>query len=256
MAMVMLLQWQTSGQPLPLSIAFDSDIIWAGVDRPGDLFLVMASGEVQKVDKTGRKIGAHKFQSPPTLLDPLDGVQSFYFKRSGRQYGNMSYDFTDVTQQTLDPAFAISPWLVCPALRELWILDSADYSIKKTAQHSLVISLETAMQHLPKKQMTDYIHMREYQNYVFLLDRKAGVHMFNPLGRFVRTLGEPNLEYFNFLGEEIYYMSGKQVVLVDLYTNEKRTLPASLDCRFVLLTDERNYSVGRRTVSISEFKPE
>jgi len=253
--LLLLGQLTSSGQQLPITITFIADIVWAGVDRPGDLFVVLSTGEVQKIDKTGKSIGTHKFQAPPTLLDPLDGVQSFYYLRSYKQYGNLSYDFSNVSQNTLDPAFAIQPWLVCPALRELWILDSADFSIKKTAQNSMVISLETALQHLPRKQITDYTFMREYQNYVFLLDKSAGVHVFSPLGKFIRTMGEKNMLYFNFLGEEMYYLSGKEIVMVDLYTNEKRSLPLPEESRFVLLTDERSYAVGIRSVAISVFKP-
>jgi hypothetical protein len=157
----------------------------------------------------------------------------------------------------LDPAFAVSPWLVCPALRELWILDSADFSIKKTTLNSTTISLETALQHLPEKKITDYTSLREYQNYVFLLDKTAGVHVFNPLGKYVRTLGDKNMAYFNFLGEEMYYVSGSDLIFIDLYDAGRREIPmsAGVDFRFVLLNEDRMYGVGLRTITISEFRP-
>ena len=80
--------------------------------------------------------------------------------------------------------------------------------------------------------------------------------MFNQLGKPIKTMGQKDMAYLNFLGEELYYISGKEIVLVDLYTNEKRTLPKPEDCKFVLLTDERKYVVDIRSVSISEFKPD
>ncbi len=255
MLLVQLQTLQAGGQPLPITLTPNADIVWAGVDRPGDLFLVLADGDVQKFDKTGKKIGSHKFDSPPTLVDPLDGVQSFYYKRAENRYGNMSYDFTSVSQHELDPAFAISPWLVCPALRELWILDSADFSIKKTSLNSTTISLEAALQHLPQKRITDYTYMREYQNYVFLLDKTAGVHVFSPLGKFVRTLGEKNMTYFNFLGEELYYVSGNQLIFIDLYTAERRTLLSLNESIIALMNDDRMFAVGIRSVTITAFKP-
>ncbi len=245
------------GQKLPVTITLDVDIVWAGIDRPGDLFIVMANGDVQKYDKTGKKIGSHKFSTPPTLLDPLDGVQSFFYHRKNQTYGTMSYDFTTITPHAVDPAFAVSPWLVCPALRELWILDSADFSIKKTALNSTAISLENALQHLPEKKITDYTSLREYQNYVFLLDKTAGVHVFNPLGKYIRTLGDKNMSYFNFLGEELYYVSGSDLIFIDLYDAGRREIPmkAGMDFRFVLLNEDRMYGVGGRTITISEFRP-
>lgn len=233
----------------------DAEVVWAGVDRPGDLFLVLVTGEVQKFDKEGKKKGSHGFATPPTLLDPLDGIQSFYYLRNENQYGNLSTDLVDRSQHHLDPSFAIRPWLVCPSLHELWILDSADFSIKKTKLNSTGISLESALKHLPDKGISDYTYLREYQNYLFLLDRNAGIHLFNTLGKFVKTLGEKQLTYFNFLGEEIYFITGKELTLVDLYTNEKRTLPLPGECRFALLTDDRIYAVGASSVTVFKFKP-
>lgn len=242
-------------QPSSREIALESEIIWAGVDRPGDLFVELATGDVLKFDKQGKRIAAHHFATPPTLLDPLDGVQSFYYSRSGHHYGTLSYDFTTVKDQVLDPSFAINPWLVCPALRELWILDSADLSIKKTRMNAMTISLETTLSHLPEMKITDFVSLREYQNYVFLLDRSNGVHMFNPLGQHVRTLGEKGMNYFNFLGEEMYYVSGKELVFIDLYTQERRVVPLPASATFVLLNDDSMYLIQGKTISIRPFQP-
>lgn len=244
------------GAQSPVTVTLNEDILWAGIDRPGDLFVLLSGGSVVKYDKTGKKIGEHKFDRPPTLIDPLDGVQSFYYQRTGHHYGNLSYDFERVTDKVLEPAFAINPWLVCPALKELWILDSADFSIKKTTSSSAAISLENTLRHLPDKKMTDYTYLREYQNYVFLLDESAGVHMFNPIGKFVRTLGEKGMNYFNFLGEEMYFLSVGQLVFIDLYTSERRTesLPQA-NALFVLLNDDRMYLVGKRQIEIVDHKP-
>lgn len=236
-------------------ITVESEIVWAGVDRPGDLFVELANGDVQKYDKQGKRIAAHHFASPPTLLDPLDGVQSFYYSRTGHHYGTLSYDFTTVKDNVLDPSFAINPWLVCPALRELWILDSADFSIKKTRMNAITVSLETTLKHLPEKKMADFISLREYQNYVFLLDRSAGVHMFNSLGQYVRTVGEKGMDYFNFLGEEMYYVSGKDLVFIDLYTQERRAVPLPSAGIFALLNEDSLYLIQGKTISILPFQP-
>jgi hypothetical protein len=243
------------GQTLPGPITVEAEIVWAGIDRAGDLFVMLANGDVQKYEKSGRKVGAHKFATPPTLVDPLDGVNSFYYARGGHRYGRMSYDFSTVEEKILDPSFAISPWLVCPALHELWILDSADFTIKKTRMNAMTISLEETLKHLPDKKMTDYVSLREYQNYVFLLDQSAGVHVFNPLGRYIRTLGEKGMGYFNFLGEELYYVDSGQLVFVDLYTQERRTITLEKEFRFALLNDDSLYGIRGKEIHILPFNP-
>ena len=232
-----------------------AEIIWSGVDRAGDLFLVLKTGEVQKFNKEGARIGSHGFKVAPTLLDPLDGVQSFYYLRDDKTFGNLSFDLSSVSQHPIDPAFAISPWLVCPTLHELWILDSSDFSIKKTKMNSASISLEKALKHLPLKKITDYIFMREYQNYLFLLDKNEGVHLFNSLGNYVKTMGEKEMRSFGFLGEELYYSKDDVLILIDLYTNERRTLPLAVPCRNTLLTEDTLYAIGVNTITILDFKP-
>ena len=244
-----------NGQAKKITFETPAEIQWAGVDRPGDLFLILKTGEVLKYDKTGKKIGSHTFNASPTLFDPMDGVQSFYFMSDGNHYGNISSDMSEVTKFQLNPSFAISPWLVCPSLHELWMMDSSDFSIKKTKLKSTSISVESILIHLPSKKIKAYIYMREYQNYLFLLDRNAGIHVYSGMGKFIKTMGFKDLAYFNFLGEEIYFMKGTQLVFVDLFTNETRTLNLPIPCKFALLNDDKLYSVETNKVTITDFKP-
>ena len=97
-----------------VSFETEAGIAWAGIDRPGDLFLVLQSGEVLKYDKQGKKIGSHSFKAPPTCFDPLDGAQSFYYIMDGNHFGNISSDMLDVTQFPLDPYFAITLFSCIP----------------------------------------------------------------------------------------------------------------------------------------------
>lgn len=251
--LALLLPFSLSAQPKTLTL--EAEIVWAGVDRAGDLFVTLATGDVKKFDKTGKSIGSHRFSAPPTLIDPIDGVRSFFYQRVGNRYGFMSYDFTTIDEKELDPAFAINPWLVCPALHELWILDSADFTIKKTRMNSMAISLENTLKHLPDKKMEDYVALREYQNYLFLLDRSAGVHVFNPLGMYMRTLGEKRMRSFSFLGEELYFTNEGKVILIDLYTQEMRTLALDQPYSFVLLNDDTLYGILNNTITLIPFKP-
>ena len=63
------------------------------------------------------------------------------------------------------------------------------------------------------------------------------------------------MTYFNFLGEEMYYVSGKELVLIDLYTNERRVLPLSTAYNFALVNDDRMYGVMGKRVIIEMFRP-
>jgi hypothetical protein len=60
---------------------------------------------------------------------------------------------------------------------------------------------------------------------------------------------------FGFLGEELYYTKGSTLMFTDLYSDEKRTLPLPVACRYALLTDDTLYAVGATKVTIMDFKP-
>jgi hypothetical protein len=217
--------------------------------------LVLATGEVQKFNNQGKSIGTHGFGTPPSLLDPLDGTQSFYFLQKENTFGHLSSDLKDATQHPVDPAFAIAPWLVCPSMHEIWMLDSSDFSIKKTNLDGTAIAFESSLKPSPEKRASDYRYMREYQNYLFLLDKATGVMLFNSLGKYIRTLGEKDIECFGFLGEEMYYAKGNLLILTDLYSNEIRTVTLPAPSRFALVTDDTYYAVGKNRVTIFDFKP-
>src|SRR6185436_9882056 len=113
------------------------------------------------------------------------------------------------------PEFAVSAWLVCPSKNELWILDSADFTLKKTKDKGKAIAYEA-----PIKE-TNAQYLREYLNFVFLLDK--GIHVFNNLGKELLKV-DADVPYFSFLGEEMYYPSGNALEFFDLYTKEKRQI--------------------------------
>ena len=243
----------SQGKKFTIDVA--DEIVWAGVDRPGDLFLVLQTGEIQKFNSSGTVVAKYKFPTIPTLLDAGDGVSSFIYNRKENHYTILSEELVLLSEKEPDPSFAINPWLICPALHELWIFDVSDYSLKKTKLWATAVAFETSQRHLAQQKPEEFISLREYQNYVFLLDRKAGVHVFNGVGKLLRTLGEKGLDYFNFLGEEFYYIKGDELIFIDLYTEEKRNFKLPQSCDRALVTDNTLYAIKGKNVSLYDFKP-
>jgi hypothetical protein len=95
-------------------------------------------------------------------------------------------------------------------------------------------------------------HLREYQGFLFLLDRRVGIRVYNSIGNLIRTVSAPNLETFNFLGEELYYRRDNDLIFFDLYTAQTRSSKLPMPCRFALLTDERLFCFQSRSVTIFE----
>jgi hypothetical protein len=192
----------------------------------------------------------------PTLFDPRDGARLFAYYRAHQQYEYYNPSFEVTASYTVDPAFAIRPWLICPSGdHKLWVLDSADHSLKKlNAQHTEV-EVEVVIDSTLIGDASAFTALREYQGFVFLLDPCKGIYIFNSLGKHIKTISESGIGAFNFLGEELYFLKQGQVRFLNLFTAEGRSLPVQKPARMVVLTDERMVLVGYTSLAILEFSP-
>lgn len=252
--LLLLVASAAQAQPKPVAtVELGSPIAFASVDRPGDFYVGLGNGELRKFDKNGKQLGA--LQAPPlTLFEAGDGTKSFGFIRQSQQVLSIAYDLRAFQSTAVHPEFAVNPWLVCPSRSEQWILDSADVSLKKTRGNITSIAFESSWTSRPTS-VTDIVYMREYLNFLFILERGKGIHIINSLGKEVRRIADADITGFNFLGEELYYVKGSKLVLTDLYTTETREIGLPAPANYVFLTDDRMAVVTGTTLSLYPFTP-
>lgn len=236
------------------SIHLPHSVHFAAVDRPGDVYVVLADGAIQKISKDGVTLATTKYASPPDLFDPRDGVLAFAYFRDQQKIEYLSPDLSVSDAKKIPAEFAIRPWLCAPSKNEIWILDSIDLSFKKTAAQVHVIEKDVAWQG-PVVPVAQLRYLREYQNFLFLLTEHMGVNVINSMGKSIKTLGKPGLRAFHFLGEEFYFQENGVLYFADLYTSETRTASLPYACDWALVTDERLFLVRGDTLDIFEYKP-
>lgn len=244
-AILILISSVAFGQKKIATVKIEDQVAFAAVDRPGDLYVVLVTGKVIKYDKSGSVLGSRQFKNVPTIFDPRDGTRAFAYFRQTQMIESVAPDLSFSDPSPLHPEFAVNAWLVCPSKNELWILDSADFTLKKTREKGTAIAYETPFGH-------SAVYMREYLNFLFVLD--DGIHILNNLGKEINKI---NVEAsgFSFLGEEMYYSSGNTLQLIDLYTSEKRSIALPHKAQFTLLTDDRMILVDNKQIEFFEFKP-
>ena len=220
------------------------DVTRCSVDRLGNFYFISTEGILKKYDPDGQLLSqTAKSISPLTLLEPWNPLKVFIYDKSSKKYTYLDHNLEVLEVTTLEPSLSISPVLFCPAneANKGWILDEADFTLKRVNLSTKEIEFETA---LPEEWVvdTDFVFMREYQNMVFLLDKTAGIHILNNLGKPIRTIDVKGLTFFNFMGEELSYRKGTDVVLFDLYTAETRKIADISKFKNVIntvITDER-----------------
>ncbi|HCM74938.1 MAG TPA: hypothetical protein DIS90_01055 [Cytophagales bacterium] len=221
------------------------DVSSASVDRLGNFYFVLPSGIIKKIDPDGKLLDeTSKEVKTLTLLEPWNPLKVFTYSSKSQKYQYWDHHLNFLEEKTLDPSLSISPSLVCPAydVNIAWILDVADYSLRKVNLTTAQIEIEALLPANWATDQADFVFMREYQNRLFLLDGKKGILMLNNLGKLITTIDVGGLSFFNFLGQELCYRVGGNILLLDLHTGETRKvaeLPNPDTISFTIITDER-----------------
>lgn len=244
------------GQKKILSVTLDAEVISASVDRVGELYIVAVDNTIQKFDINGQLIAASKETPAPTLFDPRDGSRLFAFFRSIRSIAYLSPSLETNAKLTIDSAFVIDPLLACSSGdHDMWALDAADETLKKIRPRTSTMLVEVKLHQDPAITFSNITFMREYQGFLFLYEKQKGIHVFNGMGRWIKTIAAPSIRYFNFLGEELYYPGPGKLIFTNLYTGEQREMAISNPFEIALVTDERLFLVQKKGVDFLQFKP-
>jgi hypothetical protein len=239
------------------SITITDTIAYGTIDRTGDLYITTRSGQIHHFDPDVKLLNLYRHPEVPTLFDPRDGARLFAYFRTLRQYRYLSPSFDVTASYVLDSALAIDPWFVCSSGdHNLWILDAADWSLKRIDPKKELILTEATFSVSPDKHPGDFTFMREYQGFLFLLDRSQGILIFNSMGKLLKTIAVRNLTCFNFLGEELYYQENNTLKFFDLFSAETREMTVPSPSIFALVTDEKIYTVGSSHINVFQWQPE
>jgi hypothetical protein len=225
------------------------------IDRAGDIYIQFQSGKIEKWNASGSKISDTQPAVPLTSFDPTNAMRLLGFQRNSQTVTWFYPDLTVYEQFALEPAFAIEPWLICASgERDYWIADAADQSFKKihAADQTVMREFKLPVGVPPIKQITA---VREYQNFLFLLDPDTGLQVLNSFGKLIRTIAGKDITHFQFLGEELFYQQAQHVVFFDLFTAEIRTMNLPDQADVTLLSDERMFLLKGNSLKIFEFKP-
>jgi hypothetical protein len=221
------------------------------VDRPGDLYIRLKENLIKKFDLQGKLLGEIKFDHPITTFDPRDGARMFVYSDKTK----LCSFFSQETKQEflIEQHYAIEPTLTCSSGdHQLWILDRSDWSIKRVNPIESTVMAEGFIDQKQFSVPPQFTFMREYQNFLFLIEKNTGILIFNGLGIQIKKIEMPEVEYLNFLGEELYYKKNDKLIFYNLFDASRREQPVDPACRFALLTDTRIFLAYSDRVEIFE----
>ena len=230
------------------------EITNVSVDRMGNFFFILKKGGIKKYDPDG-KVMASLSKRKPTLIEPWYHPSIFVYDRASQKYFSYGRFFEDVKEYKLAPELAIEPYLVCPTHdNRLWILDKADFSLKKVnpvtqeVVNEFVLDIGSAA--------PEFTYLREYQNLLFLQEKNFGIWIVNTLGKVITKIEIKNPGNFSFFGQELYYLENNTIRFFDLLTEARHELALEGDLKFAIVTDERILTVSTKNkASLFNYTP-
>jgi len=235
-------------------VKLQSDVERISVDRLGGFYTVNKCG-IEKFDPEGKreKNYVKKICTDTELLEAWQLARIYAYQKSKQQFIVFNPNMEIIELLDIDPAFAVEPQLatLSPDLQTYWILD-IDNSLKKIDLRSETVSLETDAL---KKIKGKIIHLREYQNLLFVLNADSGIYIINKLGKLVSQVEAPGISYFSFAGEDLYYLKGNQVTFFDIFSNDTYSIDVPAGNKFVVATDERLILIRDGLAEIFQFTP-
>jgi len=224
-----------------------SDVQSAYVDRPGDVYVLLKNNTLKKYDTLGTLVSEQHFSETPAAFDPRDGARLFVCLRNTCSF------FSEETKQEfkIEPHYAIDPQLICSSGdHNFWILDQSDMSLKRINPTQTTVLVDVPIDQKQFSHAVKFTFMREYQNFLFVIERNSGILIFNSLGNQVKKISAPEIEYLNFLGEELYYKVKGNIFLYDLFDASRREIAVEPACKFLLLTDSRKYLIYENKIDV------
>lgn len=227
------------------------DIAFASVDRPGDLYLLKNNNVLVKINHHGSIVSEQTFSEPISLFEPRDGARMFAYHNQSQR----CYFFSSETKQEykIEQEYAIKPILVCSSGDyHIWILDAEDFSLKRVNPEQSKVLVDLPINTKQFSAEPEILSMREYQGFLFILEKNTGIIIFNSIGIQIKKIPGNNIEYFNFIGEELYYKVKDKLIFLDLFDSSMREENLKPGCKFHLLTDATQFTQFDDRLEISQ----
>jgi hypothetical protein len=197
----------------------ETHITNAAIDRLGEFYLQVANGSIKKYDTEGKHLFTFLAANDSiTALHPWNPLNVFIYNRHKQTLLFLDRTLNIVERKAIDPSLAIEPSLACAGNNNnnYWLYDKADQSIKKINLPNGTISFDIDLTKVYGSQIPGLVYLREYQNQLFLLDKKAGIKIISITGKLIQSFPSEEISNIGFLGEELYYLENGTLKFYDL----------------------------------------
>lgn len=212
------------------------------LDRFFNFYITDAKGTIYQYSAEGTLLNRFSPPKPGSvaLLEAWQGVKIFSFYQDFQQIQFLDRFLAPI--QNLDLEFPELGFVRLATLsndNNVWLLDDSDFSLKKYHIQNQKITINNPLNLQVGEMYLDLTHLREFQNLLFISDAKNGIHIFDNMGNYLKTLPSTGTTYFNFYNDEIYFIEANMISFYNIYNFKKRSFPLpNSNYRFALATKQ------------------
>ncbi|UXX79985.1 hypothetical protein N7E81_02550 [Reichenbachiella carrageenanivorans] len=114
----------------------------------------------------------------------------------------------------------------------LWVLDISDFSLKLIDTRQNRLLEQKSLAQVLSQHQAEILSFHSHQNRLYIVDRSAGVLVFDNIGNYLFQLMKEAPEEVGFDKDYIYFQQDGQLQMVHLYEGENKTVPLG-DLKFL-----------------------
>ena len=200
----------------------------ASLDRKGALFVATATGTVNKYSSDGEfelTFSAAR-NSKIGLVEAWTTLDIMVFYAGFQSVTLLNRFLAPITEISLRDKVGFARLVTSNYESNLWVIDDSDFSLKLIDLTLDQVTINTPFNQVLDPESYDISFLREYQNLLFIVDQSSGVLVFDNLGNYLRKISVgAGIEFVGFLNNELYYSRDQELVFIDIYTGDRRSLP-------------------------------
>lgn len=213
------------------------------IDRLGNFYVATNKGALKKynADLKFQLEYAPQKNGKITLAEAWNPLRVLVFYENFQEYLFLDRFLTTSNRFDLRPLTDYAGMVTPSFDNNIWLVDLADFGLKKYNIQFRQFTIQTPFDLLLDPGNYEISHIREYQNLVFVGDKKSGILIFDNLGNYLRTINYKGVSYFNFLENEIYFIDQKSLVFYNIYNQKKRIVDLPREGLYALTNGEKIY---------------
>lgn len=226
-------------------------------DNLSNFYLINSKNELLKYDNNGNSAGTYNNKLSGTLssISTYIPLEIFIFYKDIHQIVFLDKTLSQRGAINLEELGLKQVTLACPSFdKNIWIFDESFFELKKIDNNLKIIQNSSNITTLTDDKIEPNF-LIEHNNMVYLNNPSAGILVFDIYASFYKNIPIKNLDDFQIIGNELYYLSNKQLHSFNLINLEEKIidLPDTAALVKVRTEKERLYLLKDNKLDIYKF---